>query len=701
MAAGAKHTRTVKNTVYLGETYLVEAHDVIITGNADDIRTRCPDTWERVPRGCCRVIIRSMLDGGGVLYDRHLVGLRKFTYDDAPPPSLSATMTVFTEKEDGECFHVTACVLPNDDVLWIGGSKQVHGVVRAGHVEDDIVSWERAAPRYQGMFGEFMRRFFDLGYATPRLARWLYDNAYTLCGEHCSVDREHLVKYDTSDIRFYAVTVDEASSERGWTAMNPVTALPMLAAEFGLSVVSWTEALTPDEVEAERRRFFDRRNCEGAVLYTIDLATDQVTWIAKYKTRTYTVRRAIREKIVAGATHAEIMARIDALHIPVEDRAALEEFCLGFAAMVRGLAPDVIRESWVTLEAKYDALPDPERRALIELGRQGIAATGTAEPRTVVICIAPCPGLGKSTVCASLAAAVGSQAAVVISQDQFGGVRGKFLAALRTAMRNPALRWIFVDKNNAAVRHRVADYAGFYTEGFRVVYLNFVVPPGTPSGDIVALAETRIRARGLRHETLYPTAELPAILGRFVHMYAAPTEVERTRAAAVVDVDVTASLETMVSVAAAGLGIAPGPVVDPSPRPRLDRTWWAIFFDKETCDMLRSLVEPHLASAVNIKWIKEMHVTLAYAPRSMDVVEALPTTATFTVRGFVVDQRRAAVFVLDDDAARHITAAVLPGTKPGHSTAILEAWKAGSPFVVYHALPAPLTVSGRLGYRAH
>jgi hypothetical protein len=113
------------------------------------------------------------------------------------------------EKENGECFHLTA--FRHEDVrYWFGGSKKVHIVVRVGRELEDL-------ELYQGLRFSFARNMFESlthcvrWHARGRLWTFLEQRGLTAIAERCSPKFQHMVKYDGETMRWFALNRPHAA----------------------------------------------------------------------------------------------------------------------------------------------------------------------------------------------------------------------------------------------------------------------------------------------------------------------------------------------------------------------------------------------------------------------------------------------------------------------------------------------------------
>ncbi|KPA78733.1 hypothetical protein ABB37_05857 [Leptomonas pyrrhocoris] len=224
-----------------------------IGGIDDMIYNKHREVWERLPRGNARVYVRETTDGPYVLVGA-VNGLRKFGYNDATYGYPDAVTTVVAvEKENGECGHISAFVLPlaasemnaparNDDGtttttttsaknrFWIVGSKNVH-VVLDYYISDACLEYYHALGRrysYAIKIARLWRAMLHRASAETTTATtntntsasrmltaaqalafhdMLHTRKWTSCFEAIFSDSQHLVDYDgANELRFYALT---------------------------------------------------------------------------------------------------------------------------------------------------------------------------------------------------------------------------------------------------------------------------------------------------------------------------------------------------------------------------------------------------------------------------------------------------------------------------------------------------------------
>jgi hypothetical protein len=147
--------------------------------------------WQEVPRGCCFVFNEGTLV-------HSVMGLPKFGYaSDLPRFSLDTKglegerQLLYTEKANGEVFHISAFRLPDGRPCWVFGSKNVHmPILGVEHFE----SFAAGSPvRFE--FATMMTKNFFATVPAEQQARILeycLETGHTLSAEHC--DPEHEVR---------------------------------------------------------------------------------------------------------------------------------------------------------------------------------------------------------------------------------------------------------------------------------------------------------------------------------------------------------------------------------------------------------------------------------------------------------------------------------------------------------------------------
>lgn len=235
-------------------------------GGIDDIvYSKHREVWERLPRGNARVYTQ-LAPGGPYTLVGAVNGLRKFGYNDSDYGYPAAVKTVVAvEKENGECGHLSAFVLPphvsgnaqhseeaatnTSNRFWIVGSKNVH-VVLDYDVSETCLNYYSALGRrycYAIKIARLWKAMLPVAAATTttagsaasstpdgvtrrlsaaqvlQLHTKLHECQWTSCFEAIFSDSQHLVDYDgANELRFYAVTTNARAFETA--SQSPTTA---------------------------------------------------------------------------------------------------------------------------------------------------------------------------------------------------------------------------------------------------------------------------------------------------------------------------------------------------------------------------------------------------------------------------------------------------------------------------------------------
>ncbi|KPI87497.1 hypothetical protein ABL78_3408 [Leptomonas seymouri] len=220
-----------------------------IGGMDDMIYKKHRDVWEYLPRGNARVYVKQTPCDPYVLVGA-VNGLRKFGYNDSDYGYPDAVKTVVAvEKENGECGHLSAVLLPSgaaevsaraedgancSNRFWIVGSKNVH-VVLDYHISDACLEYYNALGRRysyaikiarlwkQMLAGEASTTDTAVGASVGKrltaeqaltFHEALHSRQWTSCFEAIFSDSQHLVDYGGSnELRFYALTTNKRAFE--------------------------------------------------------------------------------------------------------------------------------------------------------------------------------------------------------------------------------------------------------------------------------------------------------------------------------------------------------------------------------------------------------------------------------------------------------------------------------------------------------
>lgn len=438
----------------------------------DSIYIKHYELWEALPRGCCFIEIKK---SNKVYYSGFLNGLRKFGYKEDTHFKLNDKneYSVYTEKENGECFHITAVVI-DDIIFWIGGSKNVHICIT--DYNQDIKNYTKDRFTFSN---KFMKMFLKDN--LEKFAHFLFNNSFTACAEICSLDNQHLVDYQSDCIKFFALVPKYTDTT---LCVNPIIAKEYFS-NLGLSSV--------DVSNDDLSEFYKyKENSEGAVVYICE--NNNVVFVYKWKNDNYVFRRAIREQMRKKASNKSIENRINNLHFTHENKDLLLEYYLQFNAWLRikelknEIVWNDIFSNWVSLEKEFNLIPD--KHIFISEFKCNMC---------VLILVSPFPGLGKSTIANVLKNYYNKnnhyyKSVSVVNQDDIGN-RKLFLKKLNKEYDIYSRKLLIVDKTNATVANR-NDY-NFMENITWVVFQN----QGSIS-ELKDIARSRIISRNKNHNTL-------------------------------------------------------------------------------------------------------------------------------------------------------------------------------------------------------
>lgn len=418
----------------------------------DDEAYKVPAVALALPRGYS---IISDNETGQVLCI--IRGIRKFGYKaDATAygwnGASASTITpgrqwMFTEKENGCCFHLSGFVF-RDQFHWVIGSKNVH-LVFANH--EQIADY--TAVRF-GVATILAKQWLDMISAmdssvVDELKAWIVSNSVTLIGESIRSDDQHIVSYHENTIRFYNAISSPIPSDAGgcWLdditeftkhdsvhgplnggMIGPLVELFHIFDRFSLPRVEYFMASTDEDRVWLSDQYARKLNSEGAVIYTLN-EDGAVDGIFKHKNHVYVVLRRMREQMKMNTSLAGAMTAVDKLFTEkiVQRECLPDEFytdikpMYAFFMVAYGVKfrqnthryPEIIREyyarkfekDWVTEASRVD-----------DGGMPGI-----------ILCGNGVPGSGKTTLFTEIAR---MYEGTYIDQDMCGGNARLFHAKL-------------------------------------------------------------------------------------------------------------------------------------------------------------------------------------------------------------------------------------------------------------------------------
>lgn len=494
------------------------------------------EIWENYPRGLTEITFKK---GDSLIKTFKLSGIRKFGYysefnhnnifleSESDTELKEDRIEFYTEKENGECFHIKSVKVENEQ-FWIGGSKNVHAVFRN---ESDILLYKNlkkcssgvqkegreGAPRpytYEiggpppsrfGFFEEMCLEFIKLD--TKQLSDFLIKFNLTAVAEFCSSNHQHIVNYFDSNLqpfchfKFFAFSSD-LPSDIGIIYYDPLKTKEIIES-FGLSGVKEIyKVRTMEEREKVRNYFRRKENSEGAVVYILD--SDKISYMYKYKNDVYAFKRAVREKIRSKSRPEEIINRIKNLHFTLDpsDETRLTNEMLQFNAYLREKGETNL-EKWVEEYSKFTKKSEKEKEEILENFYKK-----EKEGELIFITVG-IPGIGKSTLTEILQRILKGKR---INQDEIKGSqkfkKKEFIKQLTENTKFP----LFIDKTNINSNIR-EDYNCL---NGRKIYLLFDLED---KNELLQLSMNRIRKRKTSHYSLYPTDNLQKILKGFIHSF--------------------------------------------------------------------------------------------------------------------------------------------------------------------------------------
>lgn len=255
-----------------------------------------------------------------LLYVHVVCGLPKF-YDVGYKPAYEIPMgasdkiskRVYLEKANGECFHLSAFQYKGTR-YWVFGSKNVHFVARVSNALEDIS--HMVDGRYQ-FAARSAKLFINMSpkYKIDEILDHLCKTGQTFVAESVYLDNQHLIKYQEEDIFFFAATSYQ-HLDHGYCT-DPEEAIKLFKS-WGLTTVECTviDFTKSDALDSEKvllEKIFQSDNSEGCCSYTV--CDGKVIIINKHKSRTYVIRRMLREQMRKRATLNGVKTRFNKSHV--------------------------------------------------------------------------------------------------------------------------------------------------------------------------------------------------------------------------------------------------------------------------------------------------------------------------------------------------------------------------------------------------
>lgn len=440
----------------------------------------------------------------------HIVtGIVKFGYDGDYEQNISREIVTkqFTEKENGQCGHLSAFIYRGQKYL-VFGSKLVHLIARVSHLQQDIDS--HVAPRYT-VAVNIANLFVEKHLHTVDAVVTFCDlHKATLCCEAIFPDDQHIVEYNgDKSLRFFAITCPIETDE-SLTWCNPLEARQYFE-EIGLNVITKISSSTCAEWEHCAEDFRNATNSEGAVVYCLD-RDGKVIFIYKDKNRQYVFLRAVREQLRNRASQDNFLKRLNNPQFKnLADREAQIHKAVQFRAFFFRLSEEEQKQlftRWNDYYAIFNELSLEDREMLLRPSVQPVVQSDTLSDDNldVVLLIGP-PGVGKSTLAAMLSG-------IHIEQDMFAGSsnpKNKYHAAIAEHASDPNCKCIVLAKANhtTKMRQEAQDILNKSGRTYRIYFVVF-------EHRSVDFYVERVNKRGKAHRTLYPSDTTGGIIFRFL-----------------------------------------------------------------------------------------------------------------------------------------------------------------------------------------
>lgn len=490
-------------------TFTITDYKIAGYGSDDKIYSQNRDVWEMLPRGLA--VVKADNDIVCELYGLQKFGEESDNYGLTLNSGEYKAKEYYLEKENGECFHITAFEY-NSGIYWVGGSKNVHGIVRDCAFLEDLENPEYNKPRYT-FFKKMMSKFN----IHRNIIVYVVNHKVTLIAESIDLSNQHLVQYGCDELRFVAIRKNTKSLDT--LCYHPDVSRAVFR-DYGLRTVNMREVRMDDaNREDVRAEFQNKENSEGAVVYVVT-NMGRIVCMYKLKNYTYVFVRAIRERMRSFSNSTAIKDRINDLHIdhPLKDQ-LLEEY-LQFNAWCRLLNSkgelewDKLFSQWVSYYVQFKDVDKDTRKDILEQFDNNMSN------QIQIFMLGP-PGSGKSTLAEILAQLLDGTR---YNQDAFRGSAKKYHTALKTTTSNIVL----LDKCNHT--YKVRQAARDYLSQGKVYYVLF---PNTPIEEL----EKRINMRGKAHDTLFPGKKVNSILHMFKNTFEPLTDSEVTNSQAVIELE--------------------------------------------------------------------------------------------------------------------------------------------------------------------
>ena len=505
--------RATAKTVTLDREFTLV--DVKPSAHQDDqVYARSAELRQLVPRGLCFVF------GADSAPLHTLAGLHKFGYREdeyfSVGPVGDTTHLVYTEKANGECFHVSAF---GDYIVM--GSKNVHMLVRHQHIQEDMQLYTETRYSYARRMS---MKFLEL-YAPQldNIVAELSQSGATWVAECCTLDSPHIVEYVRDTMPFFAITRPPLYAHGGaiavrteLTAMGPKEA-EKLFIRLGVERVTMNVSSSNSDQALQNLHWAHLENSEGAVVYEV---TEQgaVRHIYKLKSHEYVLWRAVREKMRVRCTSAAIQRRLRDLHVRPRAFPELELEACEFNAWARGMYRlnfDEVFMNWPACRTAFRQVAQDTRTAMLEKFDQATRERSTTQVQLIAVGL---PGCGKTTVLRHVMAEFLGE---YLDQDMCDGKPAYYHSDARRISQSEVVQLVAFGKNNHTDRIRT-EFLNNIKQG-QQVWVSWYHPEdaGTSVAHLAALSVQRATERAERAEHPLRANKVKMVVGSFRNRYEA------------------------------------------------------------------------------------------------------------------------------------------------------------------------------------
>ncbi len=467
----------------------------------DKLYELTPEYRALVPRGCCFIFINSVFQHA--LYGHPKFGNEgEFRSSSIKENPNDYDTVVFRRKENGECCHWSAFI--HDGITYeVIGSKNVHLVVRSAHFAEDLLLYTEIRYTFAVKIAKLLHDNPSVSKNLPTILEYLTSTRFTFCGEHCSTEIEHLVKYAESKIMFFGITGQRINHNDPYTKVSPIH-VDQCFKNLNLPVITETYIINRhDNTEIDKyRRYFElQENSEGAVIYYVK--DGQAIYAYKHKNYNYIFRRALREKMKTKALSNQIIKRLDSLHIKHPDYENMCKFAIQFNAYYRTRSIEEQRgffEKFVTWEERFKALSDIEKERITSTYMQEEQKTNILH----VIMFVGIPGSGKSFLSRVLNKLLSTNTkntklSAHLEQDMFSSNK-EYEKAIFKKTNDTNLKYLILSKSNHCIQVREATYRTLEKSNRNVQMTYILLNNNIEEEKDICIH--RIQARGFAHKSI-------------------------------------------------------------------------------------------------------------------------------------------------------------------------------------------------------